>query len=516
MTDQKLALALVQAGLLSAPQIHSAAAQRRDDKNLAQVILDNGWLSIEELNKFVAMSVDDIGTPRQLRQASSDANHSSANSAKPVNSATAAKAATPEKSHVGLGQDGPIYMGGSRVLLEGDDEENENDDEASEAVQLANQLLLQAVSMRASDLHLQPERGGLLPRFRVDGALTAGRLIPRELQPSLTSRIKLMAHLNIAETRVSQDGRFKANIGGKRIDFRLSTLPGIYGEKLVLRLLDPSSLVTDLTRLGFTEEARQRFQKLLGHSHGMILVTGPTGSGKTTTLYAALAATRDDAKNIVTVEDPIEYEMPGIMQCNVQHEIGNSFAARLRAILRQDPDVILVGEIRDIETAEMAVRAALTGHLVLSTLHTNSAAAAVARLHDMGIEPFLIASSLTGVLAQRLVRLICRQCRAELDKASEEYQLALATWKLPAGAPLYRGAGCPACNGRGVRGRLAVMELLEFTENVRHAVMTRETADVIQKIAVQNGMKTLYHDGLEKLQAGLTTSDELSRAIFAH
>ncbi len=506
MSDQKLALALVQAGLLSAPQIHSAASQRTGDKNLAQVILDNGWVTPQELSRFTDVQ----------GAFSESASSPPANNLTSDNTSTPASKPNKVASQVGLGQDGPVYMGGSRVLLEGDDEEDEDDDNASEAVQLANQLLLQAVSMRASDLHLQPERGGLLPRFRVDGALTAGRLIPRELQPSVTSRIKLMAHLNIAETRVSQDGRFKARIGGKPIDFRLSTLPGIYGEKLVLRLLDPSSLVTDLTRLGFTEEARNRFQKLLGHSHGMILVTGPTGSGKTTTLYAALAATRDDAKNIVTVEDPIEYEMPGIMQCNVQHEIGNSFAARLRAILRQDPDVILVGEIRDIETAEMAVRAALTGHLVLSTLHTNSAAAAVARLQDMGIEPFLIASSLSGVLAQRLVRLICRQCREPLDTSSEEYQLALATWKLPPGALLYRGAGCQACNGRGVRGRLAVMELLEFTEDVRQAVMMRENADAIQHIAIKNGMKTLYQDGLEKLQAGLTTSDELSRAIFAH
>ncbi len=204
------------------------------------------------------------------------------------------------------------------------------------------------------------------------------------------------------------------------------------------------------------------------------------------------------------------------MQCNVQHEIGNTFGARLRSILRQDPDVILVGEIRDLETAEMAVRAALTGHLVLSTLHTNSAAAAVARLQDMGIEPFLIASSLTGVLAQRLVRLICRQCREPLDTNSEEYQLAQATWKLPDGAPLFRGAGCSACNGRGTKGRLAVMELLEFDEEVRHAVMMRENVDVIQRLAVKNGMKTLFQDGVEKLQAGLTTTEELSRAIFAH
>lgn len=506
MTDQKLALALVQAGLLTAPQIHSAAQQRVPGKNLAQVILDNNWLSAQQLSRFVTLDDSIVetkvpSTPGKTRTI-----------AEPK-----AQVESHVETHVGLGQDGPFIMGSGGVVFEGDEDlQDQGDDEdSSEAVKMANQLLQQAVSMRASDLHLQPQQDGLLPRFRIDGRLVAGRLIPRTLQPAVVSRIKLVARLNISETRLSQDGRFRARIGGKRIDFRLSTLPGIYGEKLVLRLLDPSSLVTDLTRLGFTEDTRNQFSNMLSRSHGMILVTGPTGSGKTTTLYAALAATRDDSKNIVTVEDPVEYELPGIMQCNIQPEIGNTFGARLRSILRQDPDVILVGEIRDIDTAEMAVRAALTGHLVLSTLHTNSAAAAVARLQDMGIEPFLISSSLAGVLAQRLVRLLCRHCREPLDPDSAEYKVALAQWKLPDGAPIFKGAGCPACQGRGVRGRLAVMELLEFDEELRRAVVARADADVIQEIAVRNGMKTLFMDGVEKLQAGLTTSDELSHAIFA-
>jgi type IV pilus assembly protein PilB len=492
INDQKLALTLVQAGLLSAPQIHAAAQQRTPDKNLAQVILDNGWLSEQQLARFTTLT-NGVKAPSINQKGF----------------------AAPPPSNVGLGQDGPVYLNSSGVVFDDDELATDDEEEVSEAVQISNQLLQQAVAMRASDLHLQPQQNGLLPRFRVDGRLTAGRLIERELQPSVTSRIKLMAQLNIAETRLSQDGRFRALVGGRRIDFRLSTLPGIYGEKLVLRLLDPTSLVTDLSRLGFTVQTRERFEKMLRRAHGMILVTGPTGSGKTTTLYAALSATRDESKNIVTVEDPVEYELSGIMQCNVQPEIGNSFAARLRSILRQDPDVILVGEIRDTETAEMAVRAALTGHLVLSTLHTNSAAAAVARLQDMGMEPFLIASSLAGVLAQRLVRLICRNCRQPLNAESEEYKLALATWKLPQGSPLFRGVGCAECNGRGMKGRLAVMELLEFDESIRRAIMNREDADAIQRIAVAGGMKTLYQDGIEKLQAGLTTSEELSHAIFA-
>ena len=504
MNDQKLALALVKAGLLSAPQIHSAAGQRAGGISLAQVILDQGWLSEQQMEPFIAES--NGGEPVPVRTPARPA----INNGKP-----AAAKAPAEAASVGLGQDAPAFMNDSGVVLEDDDHDEDDGVEASEAVLMGNQLLQQAVAMRASDLHLQPMENGLMPRFRVDGRLTPGRLIPKELQPSITSRLKLMARLNISETRLSQDGRFRARVGGRRMDFRVSTLPGVNGEKLVLRLLDPSSLVTDLKRLGFTEDVRVRFEKMLNRSHGMLLVTGPTGSGKTTTLYAALAATRDDSKNIVTVEDPVEYEMPGIMQCSINPEMGNTFAARLRSILRQDPDVILVGEIRDTETAQMAVRASLTGHLVLSTLHTNSAAAAVARLQDMGLEPFLIASSVTGVLAQRLVRLICRHCREEMPQDSTEYELSREQWKLPPGTPLYRGAGCKECNGRGVRGRLAVMELLEFDEELRIAAMHREDADTIQRIAVKNGMKTLYEDGVEKLLAGLTTSEELTRAIFA-
>lgn len=502
MNDQKLALALVKAGLLNPPQIHAAAAQRSEGKDLAQVILDNGWLSAPRLSAFIAAAGN--GAPDTER-----ADRPSQSNGK------APTAAVPSASaNIGLGQDGPAFINSSGVVLEDSDHGLDDDVEASEAVQLCNQLLQQAVAMGASDLHLEPQENGFLPRFRVDGRLTPGRIIAKELQPSLTSRIKLMGRLNIAETRLSQDGRFRARVGGRRMDFRVSTLPGVHGEKLVLRLLDPASLVTDLKRLGFTEDVRLRFEKMLQRSHGMLLVTGPTGSGKTTTLYAALAATRDESKNIVTVEDPVEYEMPGIMQCNINPEMGNTFAARLRSILRQDPDVILVGEIRDTETAQMAVRASLTGHLVLSTLHTNSAAAAVARLQDMGLEPFLIASSVTGVLAQRLVRLICRHCREEVPFDSTEYEMSREQWKLPHGTPLYRGAGCKECNGRGVRGRLAVMELLEFDEELRIAAMHREDADTIQRIAVKNGMKTLYQDGIEKLTAGLTTSEELTRAIF--
>jgi type II secretory ATPase GspE/PulE/Tfp pilus assembly ATPase PilB-like protein len=284
----------------------------------------------------------------------------------------------------------------------------------------------------------------------------------------------------------------------------------------VLRLLDHSSLVTDLTKLGFSPEHRTQFVEMLRRAHGMILVTGPTGSGKSTTLYAALASTLDESKNVVTVEDPVEYELEGVMQCHVHAEIGNTFAARLRSILRQDPDVILIGEIRDTETADMAVRAALTGHLMLSTLHTNSAAASVARLQDMGVAPFLIASSLSGIVAQRLVRLICKHCRQPVPQDSSEYEVALAELGLKPGVEIYSGAGCEHCHGTGYKGRVAIMELLNVNKEVRRAIMERADTDKLHTIAMDQGMRTLYQDGVEKLRQGLTTAEELARVLLGN
>jgi type II secretory ATPase GspE/PulE/Tfp pilus assembly ATPase PilB-like protein len=385
----------------------------------------------------------------------------------------------------------------------------------SATVKICNDLLREAVALRASDVHLEPRREGLLPRFRVDGLLRPGELLSRELKAPIISRMKVMANLNIAENRLAQDGRFRATVGGRLFDFRVSTLPGIHGEKVVLRLLDHSSIVTDLTRLGFTEEARLAFEEMLHRSHGMILVTGPTGSGKTTTLYAGLAAARDETKNVVTVEDPVEYEMEGVMQTHVHVEIGNTFANRLRSILRQDPDVILVGEIRDSETADIAIRSALTGHLLLSTLHTNSAATAVTRLQDMGVAPFLIASSLSGVIAQRLVRLICANCKQPVPQDSPEYEMSLTELRLPSGTTLYHGAGCSECNGIGLRGRVALVELLNVDKRIRRAIMDKVDADTLHRMAVSNGMKTLWQDGLDKLRSGLTTAHELTRALLA-
>jgi general secretion pathway protein E len=387
---------------------------------------------------------------------------------------------------------------------------------ANAIVDYCNQILQYAVKLRASDVHLEPRSSGLLARFRVDGHLqpAPGGPLPSSVQAPIISRLKLLANLNIAETRLPQDGRFRAEIDGRIIDFRVATLPCLHGEQLVLRLLNHSAQVPDLAELGFSKEAGSAFEAMLRRSCSMILVTGPTGSGKTTTLYAALASTRDDTKKVVTVEDPVEYEMDGITQTHVQAKIGLTFATQLRSILRHDPDVIMVGEIRDGETADVAVRAALTGHLVLSTLHTNSASAAVTRLQDMDVPSFLIASTLSGVLAQRLVRLICRHCRQQLPSDSPEYALHRDTLRLPDGTSLYFGAGCPACNDTGFQGRIALIEVLHVNQEIRRGIMGKVDSDSLRRMAVEHGMKTLWQDGLDKLTRGLTTAEEVARALL--
>jgi type II secretory ATPase GspE/PulE/Tfp pilus assembly ATPase PilB-like protein len=499
--DHELARLLLDAGLLDRGQVTQAARLTSRDKHLAAVCVEMGWLSAEQMTRIAPHAFDS----------------KPAGSTLPANGSTSPTSHFADSSqsngHVGLGQEeGPVKFDNSGVIIEN---EGRIEDEAMSAtVKLCNEILKEAVRLRASDIHLEPRNKGMLTRYRVDGYLRSGLLIPKEVQPAVVSRMKVMANLNIAETRLSQDGRFNASVGGRLFDFRVSTLPGVHGEKVVLRLLDHSSLVTDLRRLGFPDDTREEFEKMLRRSHGMILVTGPTGSGKSTTLYAALATTLDETKNVVTCEDPVEYELEGVMQCAINPQIGNTFAARLRSILRQDPDVILVGEIRDVETADISIRAALTGHLVLSTLHTISAAAAIPRLQDMGIEPFLIASSLSGIIAQRLVRLICRHCREPIPMNTEEYDMSAAQWKIPAGTTLYHGKGCEHCNGSGHRGRVAIIELLPIDRDVRKAIMDRADADTIHHLAVQNGMRTLLQDGLHKVRQGLTTSSELTRALM--
>ncbi|MBV9468118.1 MAG: type II/IV secretion system protein [Abitibacteriaceae bacterium] len=514
MTEQQLARSLVQAGLLTPQQVQAAVQRRSTGITFAQALVDMGLVGTMDILQFdpdaFSSAAASVGTPVAV---GTNGHATAMPQAMPQQMAPVAYAGASAETSVGLGQDGALELDDSGVKIEG--ENNRVDDPVmGTIVTYCNELLKIAVQMRASDMHLEPRAGGLLPRYRVDGHLHAGGMIPPELQPSIVSRLKVLANLDITENRLPQDGRFRATIGGRVYDFRVSTLPSMHGEKVVMRLLDRTSLVTDLTRLGFTPDARTTFEEMLKRSYGMILVTGPTGSGKTTTLYAALSVTRDETKNIVTVEDPVEYELDGITQTKVHSEIGLTFATQLRAILRQDPDVILVGEIRDTETAEVAIRAALTGHLVLATLHTNSAVAAVTRLQDMGIPAYLIASSLSGVLAQRLVRMICRHCRQPVPFDDPDYQSNIARLKLPPNTQLYRGAGCPECNGTGMRGRLAITELLNVDGELRRHIMEKSDADTLRKIAVQHGMKTLWQDSLDKLQRGLTTADEVVRVLL--
>lgn len=512
ISDQELARTLLEAGLLDRKQIASALKLQSPDQHFLAIAIELGWLSLEQ----ASLAAPDAFDHFPLATKSAAPEYSAAGDAlnKTGEPQPQLLKAEIEAISIGLGQDeGPVTLDDSGVVIDSD--ARIGDDELMGAtVQLCNEILKQAVRQRASDIHLEPRAKSMLTRYRIDGYLRSGAVIPKEVQPAIVSRFKVMASMNIAETRLSQDGRFNATVGGRLFDFRVSTLPGVHGEKVVLRLLDHSSLVTDLARLGFASDTRPAFEKMLRRSHGMILVTGPTGSGKSTTLYAALANTLDETKNVVTVEDPVEYELEGVMQCAVNPAIGNTFAARLRSILRQDPDVILVGEIRDADTADIAIRAALTGHLVLSTLHTISAAAAVARLQDMGIESFLIASSLSGIIAQRLVRLICRHCREPLSEGSEAYEVATAQWKLPPGTPLFKGRGCEHCNHTGLRGRVAIIELLPVTRNIRRAIMERADADTLHRLAIEAGMRTLLQDGLDKVRNGITTPDELARALM--
>jgi type II secretory ATPase GspE/PulE/Tfp pilus assembly ATPase PilB-like protein len=500
MSEQELARALVQAGLLTVEQARQAARERSGQRGFAQVVVDRGWVEPARLREIDSFALPAQSTPAQSTPAQST------------------PAATPQdeaayEAMAGLGSEGAPALDDSGVHIH-DEDDRERDEDLNVIIRFCNELLHYAAQLGASDMHLEPRSDGLLPRYRVDGRLQTGELIPESIKAPIISRFKVVGNLDIGENRLPQDGRFRATIGGRVYDFRVSTLPSIHGEKVVIRLLDRSSLVTDLTRLGFLPEHHEAFMAMLRRSHGMILVTGPTGSGKTTTLYAALAAARDETKNVVTVEDPVEYELEGVTQTKVHPEIGLTFAAQLRAILRQDPDVILVGEIRDHDTAEMAVRAALTGHLVLSTLHTNSAAAAVARLQDMEVPPYLLASSLAGVLAQRLVRLICRHCRAPLPQDDPSYETARVRLKLRPGTTLYYGAGCEACGGTGQRGRIALIEMMPMNNALRRAIMSRQDAARLQELAMEQGMTTLWQDGLDKLKRGLISADELIRVLL--
>jgi type IV pilus assembly protein PilB len=384
-----------------------------------------------------------------------------------------------------------------------------HDSEDAPVIKIVNLILAQAVREKASDIHIEPFQNTLKLRYRLDGELIPAESPPKALQLAIASRIKILAGLNIAERRVPQDGRFRIKIMGKEIDLRISVLPTAHGEKIVIRILDKSSLTGTIDQMGLDQDTLAKFRKAIDAPHGMILVTGPTGSGKTTTLYSVLQELNSPQYNIVTVEDPIEYELAGVNQVAVRPDIGLDFSSALRSILRQDPDIVMVGEIRDNETADIAVKAALTGHQVLSTLHTNDAAGAITRLDDMGIEPFLISSSILMTCAQRLIRRVCTNCREEFVPEPEIVEkLAVAD---PKDAVFYHGTGCDRCKGRGYLGRLALIEALPVTETIRRLIIKRASAAVIKNQAVTEGMKTLRQVGVEKALEGGTTLEEVWR-----
>ncbi|WP_339220690.1 ATPase, T2SS/T4P/T4SS family [Paenibacillus sp. FSL H8-0332] len=393
-------------------------------------------------------------------------------------------------------------------------EETEITDEDSPIVRLVNQMIQQAVSLRASDIHVDPGENNLSIRYRIDGTLRTERIIPKQMQGFITARLKIMARLNIAERRLPQDGRIKMQFDYKMVDIRVSSLPTMHGEKIVLRLLDLSTGVKSVDTLGFSDVNADAFRDMISKPYGILLITGPTGSGKSTTLYSALSQLNTENANIITIEDPVEYQLEGVNQVHVNPAIGLTFAAGLRSILRQDPNIVMVGEIRDTETAEIAVRASLTGHLVLSTLHTNDAISTISRLRDMGVEPYLIASSLLGVVAQRLVRKICPDCKEE-HKPTEQESIMLRRYGLPVEV-IYRGRGCGNCNNTGYRGRIAIHEVLTINDHLRQLITDSASIEQLRAAGREQGMIELVEDGFVKVSKGITTLQEVMRETVSH
>ncbi len=386
-------------------------------------------------------------------------------------------------------------------------------DLASEApiIKLVNLFITRAVESRASDIHMEPFEDELKIRYRIDGVLHDIETAPKRLQAAIVSRVKIMAKLNIAERRLPQDGRIRLKVDEREIDLRVSTIPVLYGESVVMRILHREGIIIDLNQLGFSSQMLQTFEKLITKPNGIILVTGPTGSGKTTTLYGALDKINSPDKKIITVEDPVEYQLKGVNQIQVKPQIGLNFANTLRHIVRQDPDIILIGEIRDLETAEIAIQSALTGHLVFSTLHTNDASSAITRLLDMGVENFLLSSTIRGILAQRLVRVICPACKEPNPSLVAADNEELKLLGLSSDIPLYKGKGCEQCSLTGFYGRLGIFELLLVDDNIRRLILKNADANQLREAARQHGMKTLLEDGADKIQQGFTELREVLR-----
>lgn len=477
-------------------------------RNLMPLARRNGTLVVATGNPFDINSLDELATLTGLQ-------------IEPV-LANPKEIARLIKTHFGVGGDTVAALTQERPeeqveLLEGlevDDSEAAKMAQEASVVKLVNQILLEAASERASDIHVEPEEHTLRIRYRVDGLLQTQKTPPemQRFQSAIITRIKIMAHLNIAEKRLPQDGRIKMRVQGREIDVRVSIIPMIYGEGIVMRLLDKGNMVFNLQNVGMLPDVYAIFKQLIDRPHGIVLATGPTGSGKSTTLYSALNEIKDDTLKIITVEDPVEYQQGGISQIQVHSKINLTFGTALRSILRHDPDVILIGEMRDLETAQIGVQASLTGHMVFSTLHTNDAPSAFTRLIDMGIEPFLVASTVEGVLAQRLVRTVCKACKAPWTPPDPRD----VPPDFPRGdsgemLPVYRGSGCRQCRQSGFRGRTGIHELLPTTDPLRELIVGRENASRIRHLGLREGMITLRRDGWRKVLNGTTTIDEVAR-----
>ncbi|HJO09132.1 MAG TPA: ATPase, T2SS/T4P/T4SS family [Verrucomicrobiota bacterium] len=418
------------------------------------------------------------------------------------------------KEHYGVGGDTVEEMtGGNDLAFAGSDDDSQDllqmAQEAS-VIKLVNEIILEAINERASDIHIEPFERSLSIRYRIDGVLQEAAVPPQinRFKAAIISRVKILSNMNIAERRLPQDGRIKFSVGSRQVDVRVSVIPMIFGEGVVMRILDKASVLFTLPELGLDEEIFGQFQTLITKPHGILLVTGPTGSGKTTTLYAALNAIVGPEKKVITTEDPVEYNLEGVNQIPVDHKVGMSFAMGLRAILRHDPDVVMIGEIRDLETAQAAIQASLTGHLVLSTLHTNDAASAATRLIDMGVEPFLVSSTLSGAMAQRLVRVVCPECKTELDPGGVKLP---KTVNFSEGDKMYYGSGCRQCRNSGYRGRLGLYELLMMNEELGEKIIERVAASELVRIGRANGMRLLSEDGWSKVRRGVTTPEEVMR-----
>ena len=548
---KKIGELLIERGLITQSQLNEALAeQRASGGKLGEVLIKKGWLSSEELERglatqrgisvfnlsgyliepeMVKLIPEDFARKYKLMPVFMIENTLTVAMADPNNvfiideiqrmTRLNVEPVLAEDLEIRKIQD--LYYGPTGNLQEiiaGIDKEKlaegEQLGEEAPIIKIVNYLIIQAVQTKASDIHVEPEEKFLNVRYRVDGMLHRQPTLPKDLAAAITSRFKIMAGLDIAEKRLPQDGRIMMKMGSKDIDFRVSTCPTVHGENVVLRILDRSGLVLGLESLGFPPATMTLFKELIAAPYGIFLVTGPTGSGKTTTLYSALQILNREDVNIMTVEDPVEYQFPGMRQVHVNPVAGLTFSSALRSFLRQDPNIIMVGEIRDLETAEIAIQAALTGHLVFSTLHTNDSASAFTRLMNMGVEPFLVSSSLLGVLAQRLLRKICDKCKEfYLPTDSVLKNIGLED-KIGQNIKLCKGKGCKVCSQSGYKGRTGIYELLKVVPEIQEAILKKSSADEIRAIAVKNGMVTLRQAALEKLLTGVTTAEEVLRVTL--